>query len=368
MKNIKYALVTLLAFALAMGCDDDYIDPIGKVEPGADEAAPTVTIVKPSEGTLIRVEDPVTTIEIEFIAQDDIELQSVSVQLDGNEITDYTDFKDYRRLQTKYLYTELADGDHSLSIIATDLEGKSTTQTVTFQKTVPYQPMYEGEIFYMPFDGDLTELVSSTAGTAVGTPGFAAGKVGQAYAGATDASVSFPTDSLTTTQELSATFWMKVNGTPDRAGILTVSAEDSTNAGFPEIQNKRISGFRFFRELDGTNQRFKLNVGTGAAGEGEAWNDGGTVDPAAGEWVHFAFTVSGTTTTIYINGVIAPKPQPVLAGPIDWTGCNLLTIMSGAPRFTEWEHFSDLSLMDELRIFNKAITVEEINTIMNNEN
>ena len=356
--------MTLLAFAMAMACNDDNIDPISKVEPGADAAAPTVSIVKPSTGTQIRVEEAVTSIEIEFIVQDDIELQSVSVQLDGNEITEYSDFKDYRRLQTKYLYSELADGDHTLSVIATDLAGKSTTQTVTFQKTVPYQPLYEGEVFYMPFDGDLSELVSFTNGTAVGTPGYAAGKVGQAYAGATGASVSFPTDSLIKTQEVSATLWMKVNGTPPRAGILTVSALDPAPV-VAGTQNLRTKGFRFFRELDGTVlQRFKLNVGTGAA---EAWNDGGTVDPAAGEWVHFAFTVSGTTSRIYINGVIAPKPEPVMANPIDWTGCNLLTIMSGAPRFTEWEHFSDLSLMDELRIFNKALTVEEINTIMDNE-
>jgi hypothetical protein len=209
----------------------------------------------------------------------------------------------------------------------------------------------------------LTELVSFTNATAVGTPGYAAGKVGQAYAGATGASVTFPTDSLIKTQEVSATFWMKVNGTPDRAGILTVSAVDP--APVAGKQNLRTKGFRFFREVGDGLQRFKLNVGTGA---GEAWNDGGTVDPAAGEWVHMAFTVSGTTTKIYINGVKTLKPDGVLTAPIDWAGCNLLSIMSGAPRFTGWDHLSDLSLMDELRIFNKALTVEEINTIMDAEN
>jgi hypothetical protein len=41
--------------------------------------------------------------------------------------------------------------------------------------------------------------------------------------------------------------------------------------------------------------------------------------------------------------------------------------MSGAPRFTEWSHFSDLSLMDELRIFSKALTQDEIKTIIDDE-
>ena len=163
---------------------------------------------------------------------------------------------------------------------------------------------------------------------------------------------------------MSGVFWMKVNAVPDRAGILTISAEDKAPA-VPGTQNLRTKGFRFFRELDGTLERLKLNVGVG--GILETWNDGGTVDPVLAGWVHFAFTISGTTTKIYINGVKTTKPDGVLIAPIDWTGCDLLTIMSGVPRFTEWKHFSDLSLLDELRIFNKELTIEEITIIYNAE-
>jgi hypothetical protein len=41
--------------------------------------------------------------------------------------------------------------------------------------------------------------------------------------------------------------------------------------------------------------------------------------------------------------------------------------MSGVPRFTEWQHFSDLSSIDELRIFNKSLSQDEVNAIMNAE-
>jgi hypothetical protein len=41
--------------------------------------------------------------------------------------------------------------------------------------------------------------------------------------------------------------------------------------------------------------------------------------------------------------------------------------MSGAPRFTEWNHKSDLSLMDELRIFSKSLTQTEVQAIYNAE-
>jgi hypothetical protein len=155
---------------------------------------------------------------------------------------------------------------------------------------------------------------------------------------------------------------MKVNAVPDRAGILTMGPEDLTNAGYPGVQNKRTSGFRFFREGSATSQQFKVNVGLG--GTNESWNDGGKVNPSGGEWVHLAFTVSGAESIIYINGEVTLKSKLT---EIDWTGCDLLTIMSGAPRFTEWQHFSDLSLMDELRIFDKALTQDEIKTIMNAE-
>jgi hypothetical protein len=111
-------------------------------------------------------------------------------------------------------------------------------------------------------------------------------------------------------------------------------------------------------------QRVKLNVGDGAA---DTWVDGGAdadVDPSTGNWVHYAFTISGTEAKVFIDGV--EVKQSDFTG-VDWTGCDVLSIMSGAPRFTEWGHHSDLSLMDELRIFNKALTQAEIQVIIDAE-
>lgn len=45
---------------------------------------------------------------------------------------------------------------------------------------------------------------------------------------------------------------------------------------------------------------------------------------------------------------------------ISWNGCDIMSIGSGAPRFTEWGHLSDQSLIDELRIYNKALPASEI--------
>lgn len=235
--------------------------------------------------------------------------------------------------------------------------------TVESGKDFTYTPKYEGEIFYMPFEEDYLEYVSQSEATMVGTPGFANGKVGKAYAGATNSYLTFPTDDLKGNQ-FSAAFWMKINSTPDRAGILVMGPEDTENADYPVKQNNRKNGFRFFREGGATNQIFKLNAANGTA---DNWYDGGavaTVDPTAVDWVHLAYTISSTECVVYINGEVVKQGD--FSG-IDWTGCNVLSIMSGAPRFTGWNHWSDESLMDELRLFNKALSQAEIKAIIDDE-
>jgi len=358
MKILNKILILSLMVFLMTGCEQG-IDPISAVAPGPDESAPVVKINYPIDNFLIRQDTPKVTIKFEFEAADDIELAKVDLLLNGTQIATFNDFKDYRRAVLEYIYDNITDGDYTLTVNATDLAGKTATQTIHFQKTTPYKPIYDGEIFYMPFDGDNVELVTNTAATKVGNPGFADGKKGKAYAGVTDAYLTFPTTNLIKKKEISVAFWIKVNAVPDRAGILTLSPEDPTNPKYPSIQNKRTSGFRFFREAaTATTQRLKGNVGLG--GTKESWNDGGTISTTA-DWTFVAFTVSGTKSAVYINGV--KNLEATLSGPIDWTGCDVLTIMSGVPRFTEWNHFSDLSLLDELRIFDKALTAEEVTAL-----
>lgn len=351
-----------IVFLLASGCQDGYIDELTRTDPGPDEAAPEVTINYPQEGAQLQVNEAVTSINIKFEVSDDIEIEAISLAIDGTEIASFSEFKDFRRYVGEYLYDNVTNGVHELTITATDVDGKSSSKTVSFEKLPPYTPRYDGEIFYMPFNGDYMELVSITNATEVGSPGFAGeGVQGEnAYAGASGAYLTFPAAELTH-EEFSAVFWFKVNATPNRAGILVIGPPDEAN---PDAMNNRTSGFRFFREEAAGKQRFKLNVGTG---EGEAWFDGGEaadVDPAADQWVHFAFTISGSEAAVYIDG--QPVSQGTFDG-IDWSGCDLLSIMSGAPRFTGWDHLSDESFMDELRLFEKALSQEEIQSIMETE-
>lgn len=373
MKFLKSIPLFCLLIVFAISCEDGYIDDITPVSPEADAEDPSVEIIYPQEGTeLVDPVDPtaeISTINIQYEVTDDIEVSTITIEMDGNElITISGDFTDYRKVVGEYLYDNVTFGEHTLSITATDLEGNEGTTTVNFSK-VPYLPKYDGEIFYMPFDGtpgSTIELVSLSSPSVVGNPGFAgSGKEGgNSYAGAAESYLTFPADNLMNT-EFSAVFWMNINSNPDRAGILVIGPPDLENAGYPESQNLRTSGFRFFRENAGGMQRFKLNVGIGS---GESWFDGGTsadVDPSTVEWVHFAFTISETQASVYINGEVVSQGD--FPG-ISWADCDIMSIMSGAPRFTEWGHLSDQSYMDELRIFNKALSQSEIQTIIANEN
>ena len=358
MKVYKYLLLGAVAVLSAGACEEG-IDPISRVEPGADESAPLVVIKSPSVATIIiPFTEESTAVDFEFEATDDVELQSVSVSLNGVEIANFNSFKDYRRALESYLYDDIPVGDHTVSVKATDLSGKQTTTTFDFTISNKYVAKYEGEMFYMPFEGDLfMDILTNASADLVGTPGFVAGKAGKAYSGSTGEYLIFPTDGLLG-DEFSAAFWYKVNAVPDRAGILTVGPPDPDK---PDTPNNRKNGFRLFRENAGGKQRIKLNVGNGAA---DNWFDGGAaadIDPAASTWVHVAFTIGVDKAVVYLNGEIVS--QGTFPG-VDWTGCDILSIASGAPRFTEWNHLSDHSLIDELRFFSKALTQEQVKAVM----
>lgn len=354
MKVIKLLFIGLLG--ISIGCNEGYIDEISSVDPGSDEAAPVVNLTVPQEGMEINSANDVSIVNFAFEVSDDIELESVVVSVDGSEIKTYTDFTDYRKLIVEYPY-ELGTGDHTFSVVAKDVNGKETTTTVNFKKVNTIRELMEQAVLHLDFNEDFIDNVSETEATVVGEPSLVSeGVDGGSLQGAEGSYLTFPGAGLHSS-EFSASFYLNINGTPDRAGVLVMGPEDTGNASFPDVQNKRTNGFRFFRENGGGLQQFKLNVGNGSA---DSWFDGGAaarVDPTATEWVHFAFTISETQATVYIDGEIVSQGD--FTG-IDWTGCDLLSIMSGVPRFSEWGHHSDQSLMDELLIYDRVLTQEEI--------
>ncbi|WP_127138129.1 LamG-like jellyroll fold domain-containing protein [Flagellimonas oceanensis] len=352
MKHIVKSILMLLGL-LVVSCNEG-IDPITAVDAGVDETAPQVTITYPTEGVELMPFEEETSIDITFEVTDDIEVSNVAVSMDGSQIATFNSFKDYRIVLEEVTYEGLGNGDHTVTVAATDIEGKTTTEEVNFAKLAPYSAQFDGEVLYMPFNADYMDFISFQEAGEVGNPGFAGDAFlgADAFQGAADSYLTFPMDGLKNS-EFSAAFWYKVNPTPDRAGILVVGDD----------ADDRNQGFRLFREGNADEQRIKLNVGTGAA---ESWNDGGVIDVTAGEWVHVAVSISQTQSTIYFNGVEMLSAD--LPAPIDWTGCEELHIGAGGPTFDYWDHGYDASPMDELRIFDKALTQSDVQIMMNAAN
>jgi hypothetical protein len=198
----------------------------------------------------------------------------------------------------------------------------------------------------------------------VGVPSVVTGKVGNALKNTTDSSfVRIPTTNIkksaTVSGEVSFSFWYKVDATPDRAGIISVGNYDSIPGG-TLWNNHLVQGFKLFREGSATKQRIKLNVGHGGD---SYWNDGKEID-VDGSWMHITVVISNVENKIYFNGVAASdnnklaNAAPQTKGGIDWTNCNSMEIGSGQPTLSSqgWNHKTDKSLIDELKIWNVALS------------
>ncbi|NJW54090.1 LamG-like jellyroll fold domain-containing protein [Salinimicrobium oceani] len=351
MKNYNRIFLGILAVLFIMtGCEREGIDPITKVDPGADQGAPEVNIKYPQQGTVINEAVELSTITIDLEVEDDIELQEIVVMVNGEEVATFTEFTDYRIALKKVIFEGLPIGEHTVTVRATDMDGNETVQTVNFTKEPPYSPKFENEIFYMPFNKDFMELVGLQTPAQIGSPGFSddAQEGTGAYKGAADSYLSIPMADLG--NEFTVAFWYKLDPSVGRAGIITATDDSDLN-----------QGFRLFREASGPDaQVLKLNLGTG---EDSAWNDGGKISSVEPEWTHITLTVSPSGTAIYFNGVL--ERATVLNNvPVDWTGVENLVIGSGL-NFNGWGHHSDPSLIDELRIFDAALTAEEVSLMVN---
>lgn len=355
MKSIFNYIITGIVLLLSFtACKKGYIDPISKVDPGPDELAPTVEILSPSADIQYPATTEAANFDFKFNVNDDIELSKVDISLDGSLLKSYTSFIDYRGMSGVYTYPDLAIGAHTFEVVATDLSGKSTTKSFAFNIT-KYDKVLESETLYVPFNagGDYKDLINFVSPTVTGNPGTTSasgGHNGAAYQGATDAYLSYPIAGLYgVNNEMSFAFWYKLNNVPDRSGLIVVGNDNDNET--------RNQGFRLFREND--TQNLTINVGTGSS---DSWIGAGSQASGIGVWKFITVTISPTETKIYIDGV--EKASGSYTSKMDLTGCSKLVLGSGGPTFAYWDHKSDLSLYDDFRVFNKVLTPEDIDLLM----
>lgn len=376
MKIVNYISASTLIAILAMACNDG-IDPIRRVDPGPDMENPKVEISYPFPGARIQVREQVAPIDIQFKATDDIEIQSISIILDGTEIGKLTSFTDYRRVITPFRYATLANGNHTLTITATDIAGKNTSASTTFEKVEPYQAKYPGEIFYMPFDGDYLELLSITPATKAGEPVFVDGKRGKALSfNATNKGyVTYPSDVVSNVNSFSVSFWVN----PDLADPDGNGQVDGI-MGLVNFSN--VKGF--WGNLDwfvengskpsGTVIKTHVTNGNG----GESWVVLNGVPNFFGQWSHHVMTYNASDRKLryYINGTVMVTVDagwtnelsfkdrgPMVFGTVHFMTNPSLTTGSGAQ---DWASYLTGEL-DEIRMFNRALSDTDVQQIYNDE-
>jgi len=96
-------------------------------------------------------------------------------------------------------------------------------------------------------------------------------------------------------------------------------------------------------------------------GASDTWIDGGTFATFSATregWLHMAITIGGGKSQVYLNGILAAVSGEDLV--VDWTDCDILSIGSGAPRFTGWGHLGETSLLDDLRLYNGVLNPSQI--------
>ncbi len=220
----------------------------------------------------------------------------------------------------------------------------------------------DGQIFYLSFDENYEEFQSLTEAIKIGTPDLVEGKKGKAYLGAENSYLTFPLENMAAplSTEITFSFWYKLNNNPDRAGILVIGPP--TKAQSENKQNNRTSGIRLFRENANGKQRIKANIGNGTF---DHWLDGGAnadIDPNDKQWHYISLVLKENEALLYIDD---KKAASTKIKKVSWKNCDIMSIGSGSPRFNEWGHLSDHSIIDELRIFNKPLNENEIKNLIN---
>ena len=304
-----------------------------------DTTKPVVVITAPRDGNTVSA-----TLAVSANAVDDIAVAGVTFKLDGVALGAEDTSAPY---SVSWNSTTAANGAHVLTAVARDTSNntaESLSVNVVVLNTVAQVPA--GLVAAYSFDagsGTTAADISGkgNTGTLANATWTAAGKFGSALTfDGTSSQVNIPDNTtldLTNGMTLSAWVYPTNASAAWRTVILKESAADlvyglysSSNTGFPQ-------GMRF------------------AGGVAQAAS--GTAALPVNTWSYLAVTYDGANVRMYVNAV--------LTGTIAATGnmansANPLRIGGNAI----WGEFF-AGRIDEVRIFNRALPVAEVTTMMN---
>ena len=194
-------------------------------------------------------------------------------------------------------------------------------------------------------DNIADSTVNQNAASSPNPPSIVAGKVGSAmsFNGSTNVVNLGNGASLRVTGDITIMAWVNVTN----YSALRCLISKSNSGGFPAPYDVYMT--------TGAGPYMSRGNGTLYA------SSNGTSSPAAGQWRHIAVTMAGTTVQYYVQGGTNGSSQP-LSTTIGDTGenCAVGIRKDGATKM--------LGLIDELRLYNRALTATEIARHYANQN
>jgi hypothetical protein len=218
-------------------------------------------------------------------------------------------------------------------------------------------------IAYWAFNGGYVDSVSGTAGVNTGTS-FAPAIKGQGFQGALNSYMLFePTNAIRTMTSFTIAFWVK--SPAPSTGIIGLVNLSKTDGFWGNID------IFFENGSSNTNGKFRAHIQKGAS---EAWVSKDGIQNMFDSWIHLTLSYDATTSTfkLYKDGGLINTSTSSL-GPLAFT--NIGKMVFGTVHFQTtpsqttgsgqqgWASFLT-GQMDEVRIYNKALTDAEVNSLV----
>lgn len=251
-----------------------------------------------------------------------------------------------------------------------------------YPKDVPVTPTTALR-FYAPFDSTTADdkqinirFKDSISGYPSFFPpaslGYTAGVHGTAYQGTWDSYLTYlsPNDFVSTSESFTVAFWEKVNGAPQGNAAFMFNVPSS---------NGNWANTTMFLLLDWSNPvnndlailKFYIVDKTGADGW-LTWEGGNRVPGIQdNNWHHLAFVYDASTSkmTLYVDGIANPnQPQWGSHGAANMDGSKVTGLNIGGRNTKDLGWGQDFGGgIDQFRMYNKALSAAEVQTLYNSK-
>jgi DUF1680 family protein len=199
-------------------------------------------------------------------------------------------------------------------------------------------PPGAGPVHWYQFEGNASDTGSSPANGTVNGATFVAGKVGQAVDinGGTQY-VSLPAGIVSGMTNCTIATWVKLDTSATWRRIFDFGTGTTVNM--------------FLVPTAGTTIRFAITTG----GSGAEQRINGTAALPTGVWKHVAVTISGSTGTLYVDGVQVGQNTAMTLNPASLGNTTL--------NYLGKSQYADPNLdgqLDQFRIYNRALSASEV--------